>query len=613
MILSILIFLYLAQLLQAKRPEVLFYKLGETSSSIEYANVGLTVDTVSLRVHVYNICANIRDLKHKRNHWANSNEAQRMEHKLIRCNGLLRRVDNINSLRANLPNTRNRRYKRAIFTFFVLAILAAVVGGAAYGIYRNEELKNMSGNINTLTAIEADHLQASQRMDGDHKYLARVVKQLANNIAQDTGNAETAQLDKHALDAAEDRIKIIEDTIQAAFTKRIHVSTLRLFNQTIAANHLESHAASRGLIPLAKFRSDWMQQEASFIMTTTGFQIFLHIPLMPEDGGMFIFQHVKLPIDLGDGFDLNIKSEYNYLAVNGDETLFRPMTESDLNKCNQRGSFFACPMHNILSVAPEKKAITKQSNLEHDAATCIWSLYAHLYSVARKTCRFSVATTRPAVIQLAPTRFLLYNKVSHEGRITCSNTSLSTKRSFPAHQISIVDLPAGCSARTDTHQFTSSDAGFSVDMDKYTKSYTWPEDQTITEEPFDVKRYRKLADMADQVITPEKGTDWHALERRITQLKREEEKESNPWTVISKWAGTTIGSTALAIMLIMLVYFLLCKNQNAQNQPAPAPTMSTVYVPQPTAPPAYNNSVYNTNIPSDQRMDRHKRLLFGDS
>ena len=590
--LLIILCLLLNHLIQAKRPEVLFYKVGETSSSIEYANVGLSVDTEGLRQHVYNLCRTIDDLKEKRKHPKNSIAAQKIEHKIIRCKGLFHRVNNIHLLRSTLPSGSSKfKYKRAIFTFFVLAILAAVVGGAAYGIYRNEELKNMSGNINTLTAIEADHLEASQRMDGDHKYLARAVKHLMTNIAWDRGNTETSEIDRHVLDAAEERIKIVEDTIQSAFSNRIHVSTLRLFNQTFAAEQLIEHASKRSLIPLAKFRSDWMQQEASFIMTKTGFKIFLHIPLMPQDGGMFIFQHVKLPIDLGDGYDLNINLDYKYLAVNGDESLFRLMTDTDLNNCNQRGSFFSCPLHNILSVAPNKKHIAKQTNLEHDSAICMWALYAHLYAVARQSCRFTVATSRPAVIQLAPTKFIIYNKISHEGRITCSNLSLTTKRSFPAHQISVLDLPAGCTARTETHHFTASDAGFSVDMDMYTKSYTWHTDQKITDVPFDVKRYLQLAEMMDPAITPEKGTDWHALGRRIKQLQHEEKEAASPWAVFSTWAGTTIGSTALALMLLMIVYMLACRNKTTPNQ-------QPVYIPQPAqqqplilpaGPPAYNN------------------------
>ena len=567
-----------------KRPEVVFFKIADSSSSLKYANLQVSVDTADLRHQITYLCNTVQLLKDNLQAEDNSISLQLIEHRIIRCAKLKERAVVLDTMRHQLP--AGRVTKRAVFTILAMLIFTAAIGATSYGVYSAIANNNLSDKVSTLTAVSALNNEWTGKQEAYQSYLGRAVEHLARYVQADHKTAEEAELDDHAMDVAEDNLVNAENTMSAAINNRLHLSTLSLIDAATAEQEIVNFAEARGLTPLAKFRSDWIQQETSFKMNNNGFDIFIHVPLIPQDGELFIFQLVHLPMDLGDGLNLQLSTDATYLAINAKEDRFRAMTSDDLSRCKKRGTFFVCAYQNVLRIAPDVEQIKAATNLPKDDAICLWSLFRHLYTVARQSCRFTIATSARSVVQLTTSKFLVFTSEQQRAEIFCPNETSAAITFFPANEITAIDVEPGCTVTTDTHQFASADSAFRQDTDFYTKHNAWPKDEEVTAEPFVFSKYKQLVDEINPVITRH-GADYDDFQRAINSRKMKDEKDTNS---LLTWLSSTIGTITVLACIFLAVYMIICR---APTTPSPA---TTVVIPpgqstSASAPPAYSATV----------------------
>jgi len=499
-------------------------------------------------------------------------DRQRREFLLMTADRLIARCDQLMDLLTSMPHAKKTnqdhgiRDKRFVFTAVVIAILAAVTAGAVYSIYVNSELNKMEGNANTLTAATALGLRLTRKNEEQLDELAHIVS-MALAAAEQWNHFDQTQIDRQALQIAEKQVTTFEQSLAAAASNKLHPSALAHVDLERTATDLWGKAKRLSLTPMVQFYSDWLQQETSFVRTAHGFNLFVHIPLMGVGTGMNIFQHVRLPVQINGDYVLTVESPIEYLAINHDGSLFRGISQTEFTDCRRAGKFFACDRGNLVRKAPKDHVDT--STFTHDPELCLWALHKARYSLAAQVCDFFVATRKSMVVQLTPTNFAVYNQNPHQGYVHCRNSSRLFTRTFAAHSNTIVELPQGCTAQTDTHIFTTSDIAFNTDAEQWTVTYDWPHEINQLTKGLNMQTFHDLRQRVDHILANRSKIHLNEAIRAVDAIMAESNAATGTvsWFHIAPGGGAVLFSI-LALLLSLFNAWKMCNHNCNSNIPA---------------------------------------------
>jgi hypothetical protein len=533
----------------SKGEEVFFDKVGETSSAIEYANVQIPIDLLAAEASLKALCAALLD-EHKHNKGRKELE-EHYAHKFAmqRCNTLVHRVTSLLNLTKSLPSPDHRN-KRALFTIFAILIATVAV---SYGVYKVGELIGMNNKANTLLAHQ-ESLDAIGTNSMGIESLAHSVEEFSKNAADYYFDMRLAQFTDHLLNNAESHVRALENTVQTAFLRRVHLDTLTIVNTTRVATDMDEYAQRIGAVPLARFPTDWLQHETSFKATGNGFDIFLHVPLVQPNSAMTVYRHVPLPMAIDEDLELEVNPMIDFLAISNDGKFFKTLSSAQLNLCRKIADHFVCNHQNVVRKAPETL-----DSVEIDDGICAWSLFLRKFDFAKKACNAHIKSRSSKAFQLSANAFLLYNHKPEVVAITCRNHSTDIKRNLQVHKATKIPLPAGCSAETEEFVLHASDAGFLAPDDRFTRHWNWKGYADAFVADIDLDRL-KTANI-DGVNAFAHSTRMHvSTARRI--LKDIEFKERNS---IITWLNS--GSIFSIIVIIAIVYiaFKFCKTGGETN------------------------------------------------
>jgi hypothetical protein len=586
-------------------PDVAFLSAGTTVHQLEYANIEFKVDlgeTEDAYAHLKKILwvgyQNAKkgtfDAHARKNRW---HQAERSR---LRTHAIVENMKSTESYRH--PNHRGKRFIGAAVAVVIL-LLGSLAAASIYGIFSGSEIKSMKYLQNTIstTTIKsargaASNTRSLQEMNIYINALDEAIKDKSDHVyagGSYINNAEFTGAEEQVFAVGDARVAMLECAFSSAIQKHLCPLLLQEINVDHAAAAVDKQASARGLVPVAGFKTDWLQHEVSFVKNDgqRSFTIFLHIPLVAPDSMMNVFKHVHMPLPLGAGFQLTISSPLTHIAINTKGTLFKAMTQADLQDCRQYGTFYACPRGNAVNKAPAAHKHDDLEQFSNDPATCLWALHEQKYQIARRTCDHHVGQHRDSVEQLSANDFAVFANKPHQGKITCRDSTLAHSKTVSLEDLTVVSLPAGCTCTTDTHVFSSSDAAFTRDARKWGVQFKWP--KTLREQlaqGLDIPAY---APIFRNITRRSHATTVH-LHDAIHQLEMAQAKSAADAGI----AGTGLGlhwftaspGTLMGLIAIIISAIALHRSGRPRT-PAPAQagpgtvlTLNTMA----SAPPAYN-------------------------
>ena len=209
---------------------------------------------------------------------------------------------------------------------------------------------------------------------------------------------------------------------------------------------------------------------AGVTRTTSGFQVFVHVPMLRPDSLMQVYQHIPLPVpiphDRGTAF-VQFTAGVDTIALSTDKQTFRITSVTELTAdCTKVGNFFACPRGNTA----RKTFPNATQTPTEDPGLCLWGLLTSEADTIAATCQKSFVAPGNAVVQLTARSFITYGKAT--GNITCRDNNLQT--SFHTTQYGSFHLPPGCSATSEQFTLHSSDSALTRNEDAWAESTLLP-------------------------------------------------------------------------------------------------------------------------------------------
>jgi hypothetical protein len=554
----------------AAPPSVFFQHVGQTVHTLEYANIRIHLDISTLFKDINKLRDAMGEYRNAepRHKWNNEDHRYIQKELLIqRCEILKTELDFMSMLKqqahTSTAPTRNRRF---VIEGILIGLAVALTAGAAYSFYRADELYKMNHMVNTLSTDMLTDLHETKRLGNTEAVLDQYVTAVANISKMYYADFEKNRIDESAVYMAERRVNLFKEVIVAAMDNRIAPSLMHDINMPKMFKEAEEYAAANGLEIMAKFQSDFFQLDASFQAAPDGFYIFVHLPMYEPDTVMNVFRHMRLPFPLPDtSFHLAIDSTMEYIAVNSDATLFRGMTEAEIESCSHKGPYYFCTRGNMVRRAPgpEQREAYFNKNSK-DAELCLFALFTHDYPLAKYVCDVQLGRTPSAVAMLSPNEFAVYTQTPHKGSVNCRDPHSKQARTFHAAGITTVKLDPGCVAYTNDHVFAPLDVAFSDDAAKYRVAYHWPFTPEEMAKGLNVSRFEELISRHKRDLLNQTRINLDDAIASMTEL----ESLDSP---VFDWLGNTPnGIFMLLAGLALLIAIKACCCSTTRQSAAPA-------------------------------------------
>ena len=469
-------------------------RIGTTAVSAEFGHLGFKYDTTRLDKTIRHLNGAIHLALE--NSYANhpKNDLEMMVDWSNRLSDRLLLLKEAVASRPDAAATRNRRFICGGLCVAAIASIAAVIS-VSVGIYTVEETRRLSYAISeTNEALDSEVLRLEEFLSSSADLDGLVSSAL--NISGSTSwrSAKLFWLSS-ALNQAARQIEHLERAANAAAQNRLDISTLTSsFNASLALDDLASKASKKGLFPVSTDLHDLLHLPAAITYTTSGFEIFVHVPLIQSNSIMKVYQHIHLPLPIFEGNSdifMQLSSDTDTIALSQDKKRFRVTSAMELNNdCVRVGNFFACPRGNTARVAPSSKTPAKD-----DPGLCMWGLLTSDMGVIHATCHKSFVKPGPAVVQLTPRTFITYGATA--GNITCRSSKFST--TFRTTSYGSFHLPPGCSALSPHFALHSSDSAFTRSELMWAQASMLPSNMTLLAEDVNANEIKALMDQADDI------------------------------------------------------------------------------------------------------------------
>jgi hypothetical protein len=182
--------------------------------------------------------------------------------------------------------------------------------------------------------------------------------------------------------------------------------------------------------------SDLFQLETTYLADDKDIQLLIHVPSVPKEGLLDLFQLHPFPLPLDGNHSLIPVVEDNVLALTSDYRKYHTqLSTTTLMGCQKLNTVYICERHGVL---------TKELN-----QTCVGALYLQDYDSAQKFCQIQVTPTKEIVFQLLGNWFLIYSPIIFTSDVYCANNTRS--RFFIPVGVTKHHLSPGCYADFKDH------------------------------------------------------------------------------------------------------------------------------------------------------------------
>jgi hypothetical protein len=191
------------------------------------------------------------------------------------------------------------RVKRIEPISVMIAIVTVFVAASVVTIFTAVELDRLNSKQQKADTVAKLGLMASKEISNSQLELIRLTQEVVGSLDQYWANIDTIQ---HILLVCDVAVSVMELVMQAAMGVHVTVTAFTELTYARIALKIGREAQVAEIELVARYLSDYLQMEASFVAGSEGFSTLVHVPLIDMKSG----QHHILPIPLEDGLYLTI-------------------------------------------------------------------------------------------------------------------------------------------------------------------------------------------------------------------------------------------------------------------------------------------------------------------
>lgn len=470
---------------------VAFTKVGETTATLKYAGVNIDFDITSIEKTAHILYQEVRPVRSDFNDeqyrlWIGrrvqlvKNRAMRIRQFFINAETMEGHSNDYQVFqKMDSGRSIGGRQKRFIFT--AIALLIAAVAATATGIgLAYYEINRQQTKLAELGSAMRD-VSNNEHMLG--MSMAEMNRYISDTLLPMRKEGHKLRVEEEIVDYLERRIDFIERAFDLAVQGKVSHALLTQIDLTKTAKVIRTQAKRLAMVPIAKFASDWLAFDCSWVATDKGFSVILHVPLMPRAGSLTVYRFDAMPIPVADKVHLMIHaSEKKYIAIDATRSKFRTLSNDELQDCRKVGGLFLCDRGNVVRRAPTRGEIELVNKRVVDPDLCLFALITQKYQLASATCEMDVGRPSESVQMLGSNRFIVYSKEPHQAAMHCRDSASPALKTITLQGLQTVDLPANCWADTDLHTFEPSDEMFTRAADEWNVVYEWPQPKELLQE-----------------------------------------------------------------------------------------------------------------------------------
>ena len=326
--------------------------------------------------------------------------------------------------------------------------------------------------------------------------------------------------------------------VNSALQHRLHVHAVPEVRLQEALLNVTRHADLLGFKTLPTTVSDILQCETSFLHTTAGLSLLVHLPIYTVE--LDLYQHLELNAEVEEDVFVSFRPPQEVLALNADATLFHVSTMADLAHCTKAGETFLCKGLQVLR---------KSANLEEDDTyACLLHLFRNDYVRANSSCPLYISPARDAAVALPGNRILLSARKPHSGMVMCAD---GRSNQFQVQHLSQVSLSPSCRMETGSWSATALE-DFTVETQSFTFGWNGRLKDLLGD--FDLTAYKVLAALPSLIPVPTEVRSAAAW----TKMKQDRDTFSFMSYKIDTTAGWGIGMGTLATILVCVGLGVWC-------------------------------------------------------
>jgi hypothetical protein len=253
------------------------------------------------------------------------------------------------SLKSSLPQVKtDNREKRTAGLIIGTTVLSGVFG-TLMGWFTHRRQTNVRDQINEVKTEQHRLLQIQQitmtRLDNLEKVLREVIVEMERS--------ENTWVNYFALDHARVQLhfylqKLVRG-LQAAHLRRLSVDLLDSKQLTHIFDTAAKQANAHGYMIMLEHPSDLFQIETSYVHNGQDVHLILHIPMVPPDSILQLFQLHPFPLPFTDShFIMPDPSNQIFAISSGIDRFSIEMSVANLMSCHRINSAYLCERHGVM-------------------------------------------------------------------------------------------------------------------------------------------------------------------------------------------------------------------------------------------------------------------------
>jgi hypothetical protein len=412
-----------------------------------------------------------------------------------------------------------------------LASLAMGAVGTFLGLYNTLRINQLGRDFSQL---RDSHNQLVEIIDDQQAniYRMNVSMQSLLNYIQLSRQMNPTTLSQNCQQVEQDiyrQSQKVTHAVQAAQYHRLSVDLLTAVQLKKLFKKLSGLAKKLNNQLLIQRPSDLFQLEVSYFSDGQDVYLLLHVPSVPKEGLMDLFQLHPFPLPIDANFSLIPIVENNVLALTPDYRKYHTqLSTTNLMDCLKVNQVYVCERHGVLM---------KQLN-----QTCVGALYLQDYEAAQVMCQIKVTPTQEIVFQLLSNWFLIFSPVTFTSDVHCANGTRS--RFFIPTGVSKHHLSAGCHADFKQHVLFSNNA-VRLDSDILHFEWQWEEQFFKNNDP------QMLIDSLKELEASNTGAP------TISDLNHIKIKNKSGFNYLFQIIGFILSTVATAIITLVILFLMI--------------------------------------------------------
>lgn len=442
-----------------------------------------------------------------------------------------------------LPRTKRQL---ALIGGAIAGILSAIAGTTIYGMLEDSKLQHLAAAINNIDTRQRAMVHLIDDMSEDVRVNRKSISLLAGYTRNVIKNLKTTQTIQDSLISngyAQSLLRNVRSNLElyvrvteAASNHRLAVGLVSHKAAKEAIEAIKSMALKKNLTPVIVDPHHFNQLPTSFVFTSVGLQLVVHVPLMSASQTMDLFSYTSFPVQVGNKLAMAIRPEKTLLALSSDRTVFKELSKEDLGLCFNMKQIFICTNVHIVSKASHP--------------SCLYALYFSQSQAIRTNCRLQISPLRDIVVPAGtPNQFMAFTVNPRTFSIHCTHNNTQID-GVQLKKIQMITVPDGCEVTLPNYVLTHQAEIFYKQPLKL-HHWTLPVEDWFPGASID--DLEKALDQVDDLsrLPPTEYDHWLSL---IHKNSLEQPISTLNWT---SSLGLGLGCFAAALVVILIVYFCI--------------------------------------------------------